>query len=99
MDAIAANKGGGGSSVMGKLENEFQGERVHNAMKLENKLRTLIAKCKENRGDAKLFNAIRKRAIATRQELIVQREAAGMAKNSQQNTATVEATFPIPAGM
>eukprot|EP00592_Proboscia_alata_P028626 CAMPEP_0194444370 /NCGR_PEP_ID=MMETSP0176-20130528/127233_1 /TAXON_ID=216777 /ORGANISM="Proboscia alata, Strain PI-D3" /LENGTH=220 /DNA_ID=CAMNT_0039270741 /DNA_START=90 /DNA_END=752 /DNA_ORIENTATION=+ len=106
MDAIAANKGrqmNGGSSlgevVMSKLEGEFQGERVHNAMKLENKLRTLIAKCKENRGDAKLFNAIRKRAIATRQELIVQREAAGMAKNSQQNTATVEATFPIPAGM
>jgi len=105
IEAIAANKGrqvsGGspGDAVMSKLENEFQGERVHNTMKLEDKLRMIITKCEENRGDAKLFNAIRKRAIATRHELIVQREAAGMAKNSVQNAATVEATFPIPADM
>mmetsp|Transcript_32747 Transcript_32747/g.64888 ORF Transcript_32747/g.64888 Transcript_32747/m.64888 type:complete len:147 (+) Transcript_32747:60-500(+) len=105
IDAITANKGrqtaGGspGDVMMGKLEHEFQGERVSNAMKLEDKLRLLIKKCSENRGDTKLFNAIRKRALAARQDLIVQREAAGMAKNSALNAETVERTFPIPASM
>ena len=104
IDAITANKGrqlGGspGDVMMSKLEHEFQGERVSNAMKLEDKLRLLIKKCNENRGDTKLFNAIRKRALAARQDLIVQREAAGMAKNSALNAETVERTFPIPASM
>jgi len=86
---------------MVRIGNEFQGERVHNSKKLEDKLRMLIEKCNETRGgdNTKLFNAIRKRAMATRQELIVQREAAGMAKNSVQNAEMVEATFPIPASM
>jgi len=105
LDAIAANKGrqaAGGSAgdvMMSKLEHEFQGERVSNAIKLEDKLKMLIKKCKENRGDAKLFNAIRKRALAARQDLIAQREAAGLAKNSVLNAATIERTFPIPASM
>jgi len=103
IDAIVANKNKAGGSpgdvMMGKLEHEFQSERVSNAVKLEDKLRLLIQKCHENRGDKKLFNAIRRRALAARQDLTVQREAAGMAKNSVINAETVERTFPIPGSM
>eukprot|EP00588_Corethron_pennatum_P000026 CAMPEP_0194294412 /NCGR_PEP_ID=MMETSP0169-20130528/50594_1 /TAXON_ID=218684 /ORGANISM="Corethron pennatum, Strain L29A3" /LENGTH=109 /DNA_ID=CAMNT_0039043261 /DNA_START=1 /DNA_END=330 /DNA_ORIENTATION=+ len=104
IDAITARKGrqttGGspGDVMMGKLEHEFQVERVSNAMKLEEKLRSLITKCSENRGDTELFNATRKRALAARQDLIVQREAAGMAKNAALNAETVE-DVPIPTSM
>lgn len=104
MEALSANKtktlnGDPNNVMMSKLEHEFASERVHNAMKLEDKLKMLIKKCNENRGDRKLFNAIRTRAMTARQELIVQREAAGMAKNSVLNAETVEATFPIPGSM
>ena len=40
-------------------------------MKLEEKLRSLITKCSEDRGDVELFNATRKRALAAMQDLIV----------------------------
>jgi hypothetical protein len=101
MDASKAKMAGGNPTdiIMGQLEHELQGERVSGAMKLEDKLRSLIKKCDENKGDTKLFNAIRKRALVAREELTVQREAAGMAKDSALNAATIEATFPIPASM
>lgn len=51
------------------------------------------------RHDRKLFNAIRKRAVAARQELIAQREAAGLVKDSQANSETIHLLFPIPAAM
>jgi hypothetical protein len=85
--------------MMGKLEHEFQEERVGNALKSEERLRMLIEKCRENGHDSTLFNALRKRAIAARQELVQQREAAGMAKNSQHNAETIQMLFPIPPMM
>eukprot|EP00729_Bicosta_minor_P008534 gene8534-11414_t len=40
-----------------------------------------------------------KRAVAARQELIAQREAAGLVKDSQANSETIHLLFPIPAAM
>ena len=60
--------------MMGKIEHEFKMERVANALTSEDRLKTLIAKCEAHSHDRKLFNAIRKRAVAARQELIAQRE-------------------------
>jgi len=102
LDAAAASKskasvGTPGSQMLNKLEHEFQGERVAGASRMEDKLKVLIDKCKQNTSDPKIYDALRKRALAARQELIVQREAAGMAKDSTINAASVEAAFPIPA--
>jgi len=84
------------SHLMDKLEHEMQGERVQHATNLTDKLTNLIAKCHENAGNRAVYSALRSRAISTRQELIVQREASGMALDQQVNTANIEAQFPIP---
>jgi hypothetical protein len=105
-DAIAARRGrryqaatAVNEVALGRLEHEFKAARVQNASSLSDRVRNLIAKCDAHRGNATLFNAIRKRALAARQELIAQREAAGLAKDGQANAAAVEATFPIPGPM
>eukprot|EP00040_Diaphanoeca_grandis_P027000 m.152430 g.152430 ORF g.152430 m.152430 type:complete len:162 (-) comp30806_c1_seq1:350-835(-) len=104
LDAIKATKGrkvagAPGDIMMDKLEHEFKAERVSNTLNQEDKLRKLIKQCKESRDNPEIFNSIRKQALQARQQLITQREASGMAKNSQLNATTVEATFPIPKAM
>ena len=82
--------------LMDKLNHEMQGERVMHANTLDDRLRNLIAKCHANTGNRDVYAALRKRAISTRQELIVQREASGMALDQQMNATNIEALFPIP---
>ena len=104
LDAHAASSGRklAGSTTemaMGKLQHDLAAEKVGNAVALEDRLRSLIRKCDAHRGDRTLFNAIRKRALVARQELITQREAAGLAKDPQMNAEAVEAMFQIPGPM
>ena len=85
--------------MMDKLTHEFNSERVSNSVRLEDKLKQLIAKANQAKSGATdkkgrmVYTAIRKKALETRQDLITQREAAGMATDA---TSAVEAAYPIP---
>jgi hypothetical protein len=98
-NARAAKSGTANDTMMSKLTHEMASERVSNALKLEEKLGTLLAKCEDARSGAtdargrKLFNALRKKASEMRQELITQREAAGMVTDA---ATVVETAFPLP---
>jgi len=104
VEARAASKGktsvAAGESpsmhLMNKIEHEMMEERVQHASNLTDKLKNLIKKCHENSGNRTVYAALRNRAIATRQELIVQREVSGMTVDQQANAALVESQFPIP---
>ena len=74
----------------------MKAEKVGNTLRHEDKLRLLITKLEASRGEPQVFALIRKRALAARQELITQRDLAGMNKDTQQNAKLVEAAFPIP---
>ena len=100
IDAIAATnakglKGTPNDVMMNKLSHELQGERISNAVKMEDRLRQLIIKVNESREhpNPMVYKAVRKKALDIRQDLITQREAAGMNKDA---AALVEAMFPIP---
>jgi 5'-deoxynucleotidase YfbR-like HD superfamily hydrolase len=99
-NARAAKQGTANNQMMNKLQHEMDAEKVHNAIKLEDKLKMLIQKCNEARSGAvdtrgrTLYSALRKKALQTRQDLITQREAAGMLSDA---AGIVEAAFPIPA--
>jgi dihydrodipicolinate synthase/N-acetylneuraminate lyase len=82
--------------LMNKIEHEMMEERVQHASNLTDKLENLIKKCHENSGNRIVYAALRNRTIATRQELIIQREVSGMAIDQQVNAALVESQFPIP---
>jgi hypothetical protein len=98
-NAKAAEQGTVNDQMMNKLTHELDSEKVHNAIKLEDKLKIMIQQCHETRSDAvdtrgrTLYNALRKKALQTRQDLITQREAAGMLSDA---AGIVEASFPIP---
>jgi hypothetical protein len=98
-NAKAAKQGTINDQMMNKLKHELDSEKVHNAIKLEDKLKLMIQKCHEARSGAvdtrgrKLYSALRKKALQTRQDLITQREAAGMVLDA---AGIVEAAFPIP---
>ena len=93
----AATSGSANDVMMSKLSHELDGERVSNAIKMEDKLKQIIAKChsatSRDATGRKIFSALRKKALQTRQDLITQREASGMSKDAAN---TVEAAFPIP---
>jgi hypothetical protein len=101
-NARAVKQGTANDAMMSRLNHELDSERVSNAVKLEDKLKELIAKANQAKSgatDAKgrmVYSAVRKKALETRQNLITQREAAGMAKDA---TSAVEAAFPIPASV
>jgi len=106
-EAIAATnaraaQGTANDHVMSKLAHEFQGERISSAVKLSDKLNDLIAKCHAAKPGAvdergrKVYNTLRKKALQTRQDLITQKEAAGMTTDA---TSVVESAFPIPASV
>jgi 5'-deoxynucleotidase YfbR-like HD superfamily hydrolase len=84
---------------MNKLQHELDSEKVHNAVKLEDKLKDLIQKCNDARSGAvdtrgrTLYSALRKKALQTRQDLITQRETAGMLSDA---AGIVESSYPIP---
>ena len=98
-NARAAKSGTTNDQMMSKLQHELDTEKVHNAIKLEDKLKMIIQKCHDARSGAvdtrgrTLYSALRKKALQTRQDLITQREAAGMSSDA---TGIVEAAFPIP---
>lgn len=94
---LGVGTGSAGDVMMGKLEHEMQGEKVGQTLRTEEKLRRLITKLEGSRGgDPQVFALIRKRALAARQDLVTQRDLAGMNKDSQENARIVEAAFPIP---
>mmetsp|Transcript_12448 Transcript_12448/g.18625 ORF Transcript_12448/g.18625 Transcript_12448/m.18625 type:complete len:162 (+) Transcript_12448:358-843(+) len=105
LDAIAATnakaskQGTMNDQMMNKFQHELDGEKVHNAIKLQDKLKLIIQKCHDARSGAvdtrgrKLYSALRKKALQMRQDLITQREAAGMSSDA---AGIVEAAFPIP---
>ena len=96
-NARAAASGTANDVMMAKLSHELDGERVANALKLEDRLKQIIDKTNaatsRDATGRKIYSALRKKALQTRQELITQREASGMSKNAAD---TVEAAFPIP---
>jgi hypothetical protein len=98
-NARAAKEGNANTQMMNQLQHEFDSEKVSHAIKLEDKLKGLIQKCHEARPDAvdtrgrTLYSALRKKALQTRQDLITQREAAGMLTDA---AGIVESSFPIP---
>jgi hypothetical protein len=98
-NARAAEQGTVNDQMMNKLQHELDSEKIHNAVKLEDKLKILIQKCDEAKPGAvdtrgrTLYTALRKKALQTRQDLITQRETAGMLSDAAD---VVEATFPIP---
>jgi hypothetical protein len=99
-NARSAKEGTVNDQMMNKLKHELDSEKVHNAIKLEDKLKLIIEKCHDARSGAvdtrgrTLYSALRKKALQTRQDLITQREAAGMLSDA---AGIVEAAFPIPA--
>jgi len=106
LDAIAAtnSRAGAGANdvMMNKLTHELQGERVSSMVKMEDKLKRLIAKCTSLHSDdttfdspegRKLYSAIRKQCLDDRQNLITQREASGMTKDA---AVVVETMYVIP---
>ena len=112
LEAIAATKGralkGGNISasdhMMNKLTNEMDQERVSNAMKLQDRLKAVIDKCHQHKGAATtdnprgraVYNALRKKALLLRQDLISQKEAAGMITDAAN---VVEQAYPVPPGV
>ena len=101
--AAAQNKVGGGGNpgdvMMDKLKHEFSKEGAEHAKSQEDRLTVLLGKMNSQRGSPTIYNAIRKKAIACRQNIIVQREAAGMNKNSDEGRKVVENIFPIPGSL
>jgi hypothetical protein len=101
-NARAAKQGTANDRMMSKLTHELDSEKISHATKLQEKLKDLIQKCQNARSGATdarartVYNAIRKKALQTRQELISQKEAAGMVTDA---TNLVEAQFPIPASV
>jgi hypothetical protein len=101
-NARSAKEGTVNDQMMNKLKHELDSEKVHNAIKLEDKLKLIIEKCHDARSGAvdtrgrTLYSALRKKALQTRQDLITQREAAGMLSDA---AGIVEAAFPIPASV
>jgi hypothetical protein len=99
-NARAAKQGTANDHMMNKLQHELDSEKMHNTVKLEDKLKVLIQKCNEARSGAvdtrgrTLFSALRKKALQTRQDLISQRESAGMLTDAAN---IVDTAFPIPA--
>ena len=93
---LGVGAGSAGDLMMGKLVHEMQGEKVGQTLRTEEKLRRLITKLEGSRGDPAVFALIRKRALAARQDLVTQRDLAGMNKDLQENARIVEAAFPIP---
>ncbi|CAB9510470.1 expressed unknown protein [Seminavis robusta] len=102
-NARAIKQGTANDVVMGKLKHELDREIISNAIKLEEKLVMIIQKCNDAKSGAMVdargravYNALRKKALATRQDLITQKEAAGMVTDA---TSMVESAHPIPASM
>jgi hypothetical protein len=94
-----ADVGGGtpGDVMMGKVAKEFQAEGASLAVKQEDKLKEVMKKMNKVSGNALMFNTLRKKAIEVRQNIITQRELAGLAKDATLSRKVIEDLFPIPA--
>jgi hypothetical protein len=101
-NARAAKQGTANDVAMSRFKHEIGSEQISNTVKLQDKLNQLIQKANELKSGATdqkgrmVYTAVRKKALALRQDLITQREAAGMATDA---TSAVEAAFPIPASV
>lgn len=98
-NARAAKQGTVNDRMMNTLQHELDSEKVSHAIKLDDKLKRLIQQCNAARSGAidkrgrMVYSALRKKALQTRQDLVTQREAAGMLADA---AGVVEAAFPIP---
>lgn len=101
-NARAAKAGTANDHMMSKIQHELDGEKISNSIRLQDKLKDVIDKCHKARAGAvdtrgrMVYNTIRKKALQLRQDLITQKEAAGMMTDA---TSTVEAAFPIPGSV
>ena len=103
MDARRVVKGRVGGSNFTKAEEvfanamklEFHQESASNVKRIESKLESLLKRLDDAKRmkDVMTFNETRLAAIHVRNDIIAQREAAGLTQN---NTAVCEETWPIP---
>ena len=91
-------EGGRGSSrdlFESKLKHELAAESVSNTSRVQGKLETMLAALATLRGgDAAVFNQQRLACISARQDLIAQREAAGLLQGG--HVEAMERAYPIP---
>ena len=92
--------------MMNKLEHEFATEGVYHSKRMQDKLTAVLkamdaahARASSAKGASRAsavaaYNALRKKALASRQDLVTQRESAGLAKDAN---GFIEAQFPIKA--
>ena len=91
-------EGGRGSShdlFESKLKHELAVESVSNTSRMQSKLERLLAGLEERREDAAAFNRHRLECISARQDLIAQREAAGLLQEG--HVEALERAYPIPS--
>lgn len=94
---MVGSRGGRGSShdlFESKLKHELAAESVGNTSRMQGKLERLLAGLNDRSGNAAEFNQRRLECISARQDLLAQREAAGLLQ--QQHIEAVEREFPIP---
>ena len=81
--------------MMDKVSREFAAEGVSLAKSQEDKL-TIILRKMDVSGNKTTFNALRKKALELRQNVITQRDAAGLSsKDQDESRKLVEGLFPI----
>jgi CII-binding regulator of phage lambda lysogenization HflD len=85
------------NTFMNSLKSEISAESVNNTTRLQSTLDRLIAELltldTKTEAQKQAFDELRNRALGTRSQLIVQREATGFTKD---NNNVVESMFPIP---
>lgn len=97
MAGSRGGEGGRGTShdlFESKLRHELAAESVSNTSRMQSKLEKLLAGLDDRSEDAAAFNQRRLECISARQDLLAQREAAGLLQ--QQHVDAVEKAFPIP---
>ena len=85
--------------MMSKVSREFQQEGASLAKSQEDKLVILLKKLPALRSQKATYNTVRKKALEVRQNMITQREAAGLSKDSNEGRKVIEGLFPIPAAL
>jgi len=82
--------------MMDKVSREFAAEGVSLAKSQEDKLTVVLRKMATVSGNKTTYNALRKKALVLRQDVITQRDAAGLSsKDQDEGRKLIEELFPI----
>jgi hypothetical protein len=82
--------------MMDKVSREFAAEGVSLAKSQEDKLTVVLRKMATVSGNKTTYNALRKKALGLRQDVITQRDAAGLSsKDQDEGRKLIEELFPI----